>query len=526
MKRLLLFTAITLVCLPALRAQEWDFIQTDTNQRSLRNLIKLNDGGYLGLDNFGNYFDVVRYDANRQPMWDSEVTCDDDLWILNMIHTNNKIYVFGEMYVNAYFQTDTLSGNHFFIVTYDMNGNELEVVTLPEQHRFRSVELDANGDFFIASTFGGSSVDYTIIDNDTVWGNGQADIMLMTMDVDLNVLDYNIIGGDNFDNIYAFVQNGNNHELICSANGTMNYENDSLENPNDYDFAMYTVASDLSVSNARHWDFVGNGASAFDYTFLNGDMYFLLRQSPWATPYFGNDSIEKNDEYQLQFVKVDANGTLDSYSTISSTEFQSFSANMILGANDTFIIGGSSNRNIDFDQGSHFTNVSKNNYHMFITTCAMDGTTSLVTSIDDTSYHSASYIRGMQLSGGYLYVSGDFRDTVAINGELYDRDGYQGYFGRLPISSDTLIGIKDKKASAVSIYPNPANDRLTISGVASSNATVLIHDQSGRLVKQTQAYVAGKTNIQVNDLNAGVYFISIISAEGDHITTEKLMIAR
>ncbi len=86
--------------------------------------------------------------------------------------------------------------------------------------------------------------------------------------------------------------------------------------------------------------------------------------------------------------------------------------------------------------------------------------------------------------------------------------------------SITLYGVTENTASAESfdnlklnIYPNPANDVLNITSELATIQTVSVVDLNGRTVKQVEL---NKTYSQINvsDLNSGVYMLNIQTEEG------------
>ncbi|MFN7331974.1 MAG: T9SS type A sorting domain-containing protein [Flavobacterium sp.] len=70
-------------------------------------------------------------------------------------------------------------------------------------------------------------------------------------------------------------------------------------------------------------------------------------------------------------------------------------------------------------------------------------------------------------------------------------------------------------ANKFNLYPNPSNSIVNIS---SDDAILIdkveITDINGRIVKSFNADATSSTSINVSDLNAGVYFLNISSAEG------------
>lgn len=67
-------------------------------------------------------------------------------------------------------------------------------------------------------------------------------------------------------------------------------------------------------------------------------------------------------------------------------------------------------------------------------------------------------------------------------------------------------------ANSFSVYPNPAKDVLNISNsIGAELLSVTVTDLNGRTVKQINSSVE---QINISDLNAGVYFVNINSTEG------------
>ncbi len=67
-------------------------------------------------------------------------------------------------------------------------------------------------------------------------------------------------------------------------------------------------------------------------------------------------------------------------------------------------------------------------------------------------------------------------------------------------------------ANSFSVYPNPANDVLNIANtIGAELISISVTDLNGRTVKQFNSSVE---QINISDLNAGVYFVNINSTEG------------
>ena len=75
-----------------------------------------------------------------------------------------------------------------------------------------------------------------------------------------------------------------------------------------------------------------------------------------------------------------------------------------------------------------------------------------------------------------------------------------------------------KATDNISIYPNPANDKLQITGVTSG--TVEIINTKGQIVTSLTA-ADTKTAIDISGLSDGVYIIKIMTDQG--IVVKKLI---
>lgn len=88
---------------------------------------------------------------------------------------------------------------------------------------------------------------------------------------------------------------------------------------------------------------------------------------------------------------------------------------------------------------------------------------------------------------------------------------------------DNCSGIDLVEASSLLLYPNPANEQVTISTGAISNGVISITDLLGKEIITIQ-YNSSVTTIDVsNKLSRGNYFVRIFSSEGNTIAIKKLV---
>ncbi|MBL0340051.1 MAG: T9SS type A sorting domain-containing protein [Bacteroidetes bacterium] len=90
----------------------------------------------------------------------------------------------------------------------------------------------------------------------------------------------------------------------------------------------------------------------------------------------------------------------------------------------------------------------------------------------------------------------------------------------------TATGISENDfASSINLFPNPANDKLTIAfGSINKKVEVNITDITGKVIYSTIASETQKIEVNTKDFAAGIYVVQIQSP--DFIGTKKLIIEK
>ena len=79
------------------------------------------------------------------------------------------------------------------------------------------------------------------------------------------------------------------------------------------------------------------------------------------------------------------------------------------------------------------------------------------------------------------------------------------------VTGQHMNAVNENEASVVSLYPNPANEMVSFA--LESDAQVSVFDMTGRKVNETECK-AGQAQLNVNELESGVYFVNIRYANG------------
>jgi hypothetical protein len=90
-------------------------------------------------------------------------------------------------------------------------------------------------------------------------------------------------------------------------------------------------------------------------------------------------------------------------------------------------------------------------------------------------------------------------------------------------ATDFAVSTNEVVASSLSLFPNPVSDMLTVNFEATSSTSVQLIDLTGKVVRSETAQAGSvSTQFDVNDLNAGVYFVNVKNTVGS--TTQKFVV--
>jgi blue copper oxidase len=125
----------------------------------------------------------------------------------------------------------------------------------------------------------------------------------------------------------------------------------------------------------------------------------------------------------------------------------------------------------------------------------------------------------------------DFADTLTpymfhCHILMHEDDGMMGQF----VVSSTLLGIKDinNTKDNISIFPNPANDKVSIKctqAAKKSNAVIAVYNSTGQKVGDYRLSPEGTYTIDVSGWPSGIYFSSI-TIDNEIVGERKIAVLR
>ena len=257
------------------------------------------------------------------------------------------------------------------------------------------------------------------------------------------------------------------------------------------DFESY---DDFAIENVGDWTLSDvDGANLYGFTGIS----FTNSGGPFAYVVF-NPSMT-----------TPASNTNDGFEAYSGDKYMASFAS-VSGANNDWLISpqitlGASGNEVKFWAKSITVEYGAERFNVLVST----------TDTDPSSFTKISV--------------GDYTTVEDVWTEFsYELDAYAGeqvYIAIQCVSNDAFVFMVDDfsvtattasvdshLASSFSVYPNPAKDVLNISNsIGAEINAVIVTDINGRTVKQANSNVS---QINISDLNAGVYFVNINSNEG------------
>ena len=116
--------------------------------------------------------------------------------------------------------------------------------------------------------------------------------------------------------------------------------------------------------------------------------------------------------------------------------------------------------------------------------------------------------------------------TINASGQLYSRLGeHFDYTGPTGVYQSTITGTLEKFNANISVYPNPARGTATVEiKDAKVGSVLVINDLGQRISAEAEGQGQEKLLLAALSLKAGVYFVQILSADGQTKIQKELVI--
>jgi hypothetical protein len=115
------------------------------------------------------------------------------------------------------------------------------------------------------------------------------------------------------------------------------------------------------------------------------------------------------------------------------------------------------------------------------------------------------------------------RDSIANATAVYDPNTMD----KTPMITEITVGIEQVagESTHMYVYPNPARDMISVSGMDQPGAAITFYDMVGKKVRFVQLEGIN-TQLDISDLDKGVYLYRITTAENVDVQSGKLMIMK
>ena len=347
------------------------------------------------------------------------------------------------------------------------------------------------------------------------------------------------------DNITALVNPGQIHNIdygVISASGTSNYwVSSQLVSYDEANFLLDAAVVDiLSPTNKVNYqkknpicskpEIIIQNTGSTNLTSLTIEYWINNTNSKESFTWTGNLDFLEKEIIQLP----DPSSLWDNIAANNSFHVEIVNSN---GLSDPYI--HNNKMSSSFDPAP----VYPNTFALWFGTNG--GVINTFTQISESSWEFFDNDGTLVYSSGDLISNTQFRDTLTFNNGCYrfkvtdtDDDGldywanndgsgmvrfreigaswlksFDGDFGRFihhEFRIENALSISEVSDINISIFPNPANDKILVSGDLANSSEIILTDNIGRIVSITNIDKNNTAHeIDISRLSKGIYFISI-----------------
>jgi len=473
------------------------------------------------LDNTGDFF-LAKYDANGNTLWAKRFGGMLDDWPVSIsMDKSGNIYMAGGFNSPSLaIGSDTLINGgqeDIFLAKFNYNGDVLWAKRAGGLIRDNatSLALDALGNVFLAGNYESDTISFSPINLINTVPN-YFDIFLAKYDTNGNVLWARSAKGTNWDyaNSVTIDASGSSYIAGNFLSDSITFATTTLINSGSSDLflAKYGANGDfLWVKSA-----IGTGGDAATSVAADSLGHIYMTGTYTSTHLsFGITTLTNTDTtwyYDIFLAKYDssgnviwvksAGGNINDYVISVVVDIQGY----------PYIAGRFEGPIINFSSVS-LTNAGGNT--IFITKYTANGDVLWAKSAGGSGLYFPSSL-AVDIIGDTYLVGGFLGSTFSFGSIILTNSGYSDMFIAKLYAT---LGINELNNSFnISVYPNPANDIITI--LIPQNATIEIINIEGEIIK-TINNNDKEIQIDLKNLSSGIYIIKAITENG--IITKKFI---
>lgn len=132
----------------------------------------------------------------------------------------------------------------------------------------------------------------------------------------------------------------------------------------------------------------------------------------------------------------------------------------------------------------------------------------------------------LTMKNNYLHIVAmrDEEPGMLVAGDLDDGETNDIIYISINNELETNIGVDESVAADFTIYPNPSNGLVNLSGDNLARQDVRVYDIQGKMILHTQLNGTGNNTIDMTFLSDGVY--NLVVGSGDHKVSKELIIKK
>ncbi|MFI5219541.1 MAG: T9SS type A sorting domain-containing protein [Bacteroidia bacterium] len=537
MKKFFLFLASFYLCLATAFAQAPDIqwqntIGGDTTD-NLFSVQQTSDGGYIlggsSISNIsgdktenclGNWdYWVIKIDSIGNIQWQNTIGGNGDDELFSVQPTNDGGYILGGGSGSNISgdKTENIIGMwDYWIVKLDASGNIQWQNTIGGTHyeQFSTIQQTFDGGYIIGG-LSDSNISGDKTENN-IGGFGNYDYWILKLDGLGNIQWQNTIGGIYTEWLTCLRQTTNGGYIIGGYSNSP-ASGDKTENSIGSD--DYWIIKLDSLGNIQWQNTIGgNNSDKLNSIGQTTDGGYILGGSSQS-----NISGDKTENVvgntiwgDYWVIKIDSSGNIQWQNTIggNDNDYLWFVQQTSEGG---YVLGGNSGSNISGDK----TEDNIGNYDFWIVKIDQSGNILWQNTIGGTNHDIIS--SGTQTLDAGFILSGWSRSNISGDKTENCLGAYDYWV--IKLGPDTITGVTNLKSptSNFQIYPNPADNELTITGLQSPIQKIEILNLLGETVFSKEPQTLN-FKLQTTFLPSGIYIIKVYADEG--VFQQKLVINR